>query len=503
MFLLLGNVSGNAIAFGTYTMTAAGYDPNNPNRQYEKGGIIGLAVMALSICTAFHLILRQRWIHISNVFALFKLGILLTIAILGLSKGARPLRKTFYGVLDPENVGNLSPINGTSIAHAFESNLQSTPFSRILPTGDIGSFANSFMLVLFAFDGFEQAFYVLSEMQRPRKILARSIFGTLSVIMALYILVNIAYLCVIPKDMYLQNPSTTSVDMASTFFHILFDSSLTPSNASRFAAGITACSAFGNILVMTRTISRVKQEIAKECILPFRSFFSSIVDVPWARWHHRFRLKHSSGFSIDINGVKQEEQGRISALLLHYITSLLPLAIVSWLKKPSQMYELLVLLHSYTNVAIIGLLVSSGLIYLKIDAWFNTGRSSRHWNEKVAWKPYLDPLPQVIFFLASVFLMFATFLPAKEGSPFSSRYLGYQTWSAPLAGLTALVLGVVWWLGLRGVEFYRRQRLTVRRVPYLVKDEDGSYVQRAEIVTHEWLLSSWAGSLALLDDEFS
>jgi hypothetical protein len=278
--------------------------------------------------------------------------------------------------------------------------------------------------------------------------------------------------------------------MASTFFHILFDSSLTPSNASRFAAGITACSAFGNILVLTRTISRVKQEIAKECILPFQSFFSSIVDVPWARWHHRFRLKHSSGFSIDINGVKQEEQGRISALLLHYITSLLPLAIVSWLEKPSQMYELLVLLHSYTNVAIIGLLVSSGLIYLKIDAWFNTGRSSRHWNEKVAWKPYLDPLPQVIFFLASVFLMFATFFPAKEGSPFSSRYLGYQTWSAPLAGLAALVLGVVWWLGLRGVEFYRRQCLFVRRMPYLVEDEDGSYIQRAELVTHEWLLSS-------------
>jgi hypothetical protein len=38
VFIILGNLSGNAIAFGIYVMSAAGYD--DPSR----GSVIGLAI---------------------------------------------------------------------------------------------------------------------------------------------------------------------------------------------------------------------------------------------------------------------------------------------------------------------------------------------------------------------------------------------------------------------------------------------------------------------------
>ena len=68
VFIILGNLSGNAIAFGIYVMSAAGYD--DPSR----GSVIGLAVGALSCACLVHVASRRGGIILNNIFAVVKVA---------------------------------------------------------------------------------------------------------------------------------------------------------------------------------------------------------------------------------------------------------------------------------------------------------------------------------------------------------------------------------------------------------------------------------------------
>src|SRR5204863_5291777 len=81
-FILLGNISGNAIAFARYAMEAAGHDEPDS----EKGKVIGIAFAALTAAVLLHVCSRRGGIVMNNAFACLKVLILLTIIILGFVK---------------------------------------------------------------------------------------------------------------------------------------------------------------------------------------------------------------------------------------------------------------------------------------------------------------------------------------------------------------------------------------------------------------------------------
>src|SRR4051812_2092132 len=106
-FIVLGNLSGNAIALGRYVMLAAGHD--DPG----KGPVIGIAIAALVIITLLHVFSRRGGILVNNFFAVLKVCMLLMIIIVGIAtrtgrnfntKGPRPTgvdmhtKETFGGV---------------------------------------------------------------------------------------------------------------------------------------------------------------------------------------------------------------------------------------------------------------------------------------------------------------------------------------------------------------------------------------------------------------------
>jgi hypothetical protein len=71
LFIVLGNLAGNAVAFGIYIMIAVGKDPVNSNtNNYEKGPVIGLAITVLTVCCLFHVFSRRGGILINNTFEL-------------------------------------------------------------------------------------------------------------------------------------------------------------------------------------------------------------------------------------------------------------------------------------------------------------------------------------------------------------------------------------------------------------------------------------------------
>jgi amino acid transporter len=489
MFLILGNISGNAVAFGIYIMIAAGKDPiYDSSNNYHKSAVIGLAVATLTVCAGLHIFTRRGGILVNNAFAVVKVAMVFALAILGfIHAGGRYLKSEGINEMaipyQPAGIPNITsfdineaPSHNLNIHTSFHTN-----------RSDIASYVDSFLFVLFTYTGFEQPFYVLSEVARPRKVFPTYTILGMVIATVLYALVNVSYFCVVPKEVYTQTPSN-SINMAGAFLHYLFDSSSGPDTAKRVMAGLIAISVFGNILVMTFTAARVKQEIAKEGILPWSLFFATGHTTPWAwlrsRMGHGTERPRSStieGFSLE----DQLEKSPMAALALHWFTSVL-LVLVTAPLKPVTAYSFLTSLYSYVNLNVVGFLVSGGLVYLKLDSFFR-GEHGRNWANKASYIPWISPLHAIIYLAATGFFLFATFARPSSDSTFAKKMQGYAWYLLPTIGLSSLLWGVFWWLGLKTIERNRRRKLVVTRTPYIERDDDGSYVQKAELVEHEWL----------------
>jgi amino acid transporter len=97
----------------------------------------------------------------------------------------------------------------------------------------------------------------------------------------LYMFVNIAYMVVVPKEEQL-NPDN---NVATLFIqYTIGTASEDGTLPQRILATFMAVSSFGNIVVMTFTAARVKQEIAKEGILPGAKFFAQTKNLSFGRF---------------------------------------------------------------------------------------------------------------------------------------------------------------------------------------------------------------------------
>lgn len=131
-FVLIGNASANALSFASKVLAAAEYNGNTQNavRAVAVGVMTGVCLM--------HGIWRKLGIAVNNVFAVFKLLMLLMIIILGfVSLGGR-----VFGIKPPVTE-NLDPKK--SFAHA-----QTEAYG----------YAQAYLGVVFAYGGFNQANYV-------------------------------------------------------------------------------------------------------------------------------------------------------------------------------------------------------------------------------------------------------------------------------------------------------------------------------------------------------
>ncbi len=444
VFILLGNLSGNAISFGNYVMIAA-------NRQNaSRADIIGLAIAALSVAILLHICSRRGGIFINNLFTVVKVLILIAIIVMGFIKaGGHKL-----GGAD-KATDNFSPPN------SFRSSRRG-----------VADYADSFLYIIYAYSGFEQPFYVLSEVSRPRRVFPKYTLIAMAIATTLFLLVNVAYLCAVPKDMQLGSTQ----DMATLFFAQMFGHEA----AKRVMAGFIAFSIFGNIVVMTFTASRVKQEIAKEGILPFSLFFATGHTTPWAWLKAKWLTSKTSNSTHRQHADDHLEQTPVAALGLHWISSIFLIAITSMLA-PTTSYSILVSLYSYVIIVLNGFIVSGGLLYLKLH-------KSRSWSSQSSFKPWIDPLHAVTYFIVCGFLLFATYAKPSDSTPYSYAVGHIQWFLVPSIGLSTLAWGLLWYMGLKLVMVQKRKQLVVTRFPFIVQDEadPDQWVQKSELVDHEW-----------------
>ena len=269
-------------------------------------------------------------------------------------------------------------------------------------------------------------------------------------------------------DAAIVNPASIEqsckLDMATVFFGAVFGPQLAP----RIMSGIIAFSIFGNVTAMTFTASRVKQELAKEGILPFSLFFARSITTPWAFLRQRLWPRHDY----------EPEQSPGPALLLHWFFSMILIGATS-ARAPTVAYSILVSLYAYNIVLLIGFFTAGGLLYARF--FCEDGK----WVQRSSFKPWGGPTAAIIYTALCAFLIFAAFAPPTQGSPFLTEV---QWFVVPTVGLSLLVLGYIYYLALVYVvprTIKRNQMLVTDREAVIVR-ENGEYVQYLEIIDAAW-----------------
>lgn len=152
VFVLLGSLSGNAIAFGIYLLKAAGI-------QGHDAAIRGLAVAAITVICLFHGTWRRGGIILNNVLASLKVLRLIGVIVIGFAASAGA--NLGHGPVHGETV---NPKTG-EVTSSFDPHA-SFDYAR----RDVASYADSLLFIFCTYSGYEQSFNVSRFATRRQKL---------------------------------------------------------------------------------------------------------------------------------------------------------------------------------------------------------------------------------------------------------------------------------------------------------------------------------------------
>ncbi|GAA5837684.1 hypothetical protein JCM5353_003814, partial [Sporobolomyces roseus] len=232
--VVLGFTASGCIVFASNILVAAGHEVTTWNER-------GIAVAVIVSITLIHGLIPKAGIKLMNLLAIFKIVLLLLVVVSGwvvLAGGVK-------SIPDPK----------ANFRNGFAGTTSSAYF-----------WASGLFKVINSFSGWSNATYVLNEVKRPiRTIRIAGPLG-LGLCAVLYILANISYFAAVNvKDL-----KASGVTVASYYFLVVFGK-----RAQRALSVFVALSAYGNVMTVTFSQSRVNQELAKEGLFPFTEFFAS------------------------------------------------------------------------------------------------------------------------------------------------------------------------------------------------------------------------------------
>ena len=88
------------------------------------------------------------------------------------------------------------------------------------------------------------------------------------------------------------------------------------------------------------------------------------------------------------------------------------------------------------------------------------------------------------------FLLVTAFVPPGDDTPYATSAQGYEWYIIPTVGWGGLLLGGLYFVVFRYVvPQVKGKQLVVDRVPIIVSDDHGGFVQKHEIVRFSWGVS--------------
>ncbi|KAJ8059581.1 hypothetical protein OCU04_011236 [Sclerotinia nivalis] len=455
IFVVVGNSAANCVSFAVHFLAAAGI--NDP----RKGAVQGIALGTAWLVTLLHAIGRMFGVHLNSVFAVTKVSMLIMIIILGfmvLNNHIEHLHR------DPLPYTNLDP---------------KTSFKE-LGTGDHArGFAAAYLNIIFTCGGWNQANYVLGEIKRPTTRFRGISLWTVGIMCLLYLLTNISYMIVvtIPQDGTFLNGET----VIEQFFQRTIGQAWNERRASQLMDACIAVSSLGNVIVTTFTAARVKQEIAKEGILPFSLVFAKNFNIiEWATNKFKRSKKVTEPAEIQQVVANAPERAKFEpipfpALVLHCAFSTILILASIRVPKSKDAYPLLVEIYTYPIDAMVAICLSFGIIWMR-------SRESSEWNKYSTSNRWFSLATAVVVFVANAFPVAALWIP--ESTPGSS----IPWYVVPTIGWTLLLGGFIYYLVFRFAVplFLGGAVLEVKRDPFIGIDNEGHFVQRGEMVYQKW-----------------
>lgn len=253
LVIATGAIAAVAVTFASYTAALLGWEPVTR---------VPLAIGAILVLSAVNYVGVKPGAMTQNVLTLLKLGALALLIVGGLSaSSAAP-------IVDP-----LPPLSG----------------SVILAVGA------ALVPVLFAIGGWQQTNFVAEELIDPARNLPRALLAGVAIVVAVYLLANVAYLRTLGID-GLARSSAPAADAMGALFGA--------KGRSLIAAGI-AISTFGFLNLVILVSPRVYRAMATDGL-----FFPSL-----ARLHPRYRTPTAAILFQCVWGVILTLTGRYGDLL--------------------------------------------------------------------------------------------------------------------------------------------------------------------------------------------
>ncbi|CAD6445349.1 de1bd2df-e27b-4a2f-9748-9a3129b5dc9c [Sclerotinia trifoliorum] len=471
IFIVVGNSAANCVSFAVHCLAAAGIDDS------RKGAVQGIAIGTAWLVTSLHSLGRMFGIHLNSVFAVTKVSILIMVIIMGFMVLNNHIEH-FHR--DTSSYKNLDP---------------KTSFEQLSKGDHARGFAAAYLNVIFTCGGWNQANYVLGEIRKPMRTFRGISLWTVGIMCTLYLLTNISYMIVvtIPQDGIFIDGET----VIEQFFQRTIGQAWNERRASQVMDVCLAISSLGNVIVTTFTAARVKQEIAKEGILPFSLVFAGNRNI--IEWALK-KLGRPAQNQQVAPGIPAQNQQRASgipaqnqqgaagapvqpksdpiplpALVLHGVFSTILILASLRIPHSKDAYSLLVEIYTYPIDAMVAICLSLGMILMR-------STKSSEWNTHSTSNRWFSLATAVVVFVANAFPVAALWIP--ESNPGSS----IPWYVVPTIGWTLVLGGFIYYLVFRFAvpRLLRGQMLEVQRKHFYIRDDEGYYVQKSEIVEHKW-----------------
>ncbi|KAK6816092.1 hypothetical protein RU639_009276 [Aspergillus parasiticus] len=227
--------SSNAVVFAEYIFGIAGSG-------YTDWQLKGVAVAAYTVATLIVSSSTKWSLRVVVWFGFIKIATLVLISIAGLVVLGGHTK-----VEDPM-INWHDAWKGTSSASAYGA-------------------TNAMVKLIFSYSGYTNAFSVVNEIKNPVKTLRWSAPFSLLLVTSLYVLVNVAYFSAASREEILNSKQIA----AGVFFQKVFGTN----GASRALNVLICISAFGNLMAVMVSYSRMLRETGRQGVLPWPRFWTS------------------------------------------------------------------------------------------------------------------------------------------------------------------------------------------------------------------------------------